>query len=95
MAGASPAVEQIVKKTTTQTITKTEVNVAIAHANLTSEEEKVLRMRYGIALEPDAALATHATTAQGLAQLEAIEKKALLHARRQHAVIERLRRIDR
>lgn len=87
--------EQIVKKTTTQTITKVEVDVAIRHANLTSEEEKLLRMRYGIALAPDAALAVHTASVAGLAQMEAIEKKAVEHARRQNAVIERLRRMDR
>ena len=82
-------------KTTTQTQTRTEVDVALRQANLTSEEEKVLRMRYGIGMAMEGQLQAHtAVTTDVQAQILAIEHKALAHARRQQAVIDRLRRID-
>ena len=100
-AGLDPAVESPVSKTTTQTKTRTEVaktrievDVAVRQANLTSEEEKVLRMHYGIGIAPDAELQAHAAVADTQTQIAAIEQKAIAHARRQQAVIERLRRID-
>lgn len=83
-------------KTTTQVTTRVEVDVALRQAQLTSEEEKVLRMRYGMGMAPDALLQAHtAVTTDAAAQIEALEKKALAHVQRQRAVIDRLRRIDR
>ena len=82
-------------KTTTQTKTRIEVDVALRQANLTSEEEKVLRMRYGIGMAADAQIEAHtAVNADVQAQIAAIEQKAISHVRRQQAVIDRLRRID-
>jgi hypothetical protein len=83
-----------VSKTTTQTKTRIEVDVAVRQANLTSEEEKVLRMRYGIGIAMDAQLQAHTAVADVQSQIAAIEQKAIAHARRQQAVIDRLRRID-
>lgn len=83
-------------KTTTQTVTKVEVDVAIRRAELTNQEEKVLRMLHGIPMAHEAELQTHAgVTAQTRAQLEALEHKAVDALRRQRAVIDRLRKIDR
>ena len=82
-------------KTTTQTRTRVEVDVAIRQANLTSEEEKVLRMRHGIGMAADAQIVAHtAVNADAQAQIAAIEQRAIGHVRRQQAVIDRLRRID-
>ncbi len=82
-------------KTTTQTQTRVEVDVALRQANLTSEEEKVLRMRYGIGMATDGQIQAHtAVNADVQAQIAAIEQKAIGHVRRQQAVIDRLRRID-
>jgi DNA-directed RNA polymerase sigma subunit (sigma70/sigma32) len=84
-----------VSKTTTQTKTRIEVDVALRQANLTSEEEKVLRMRYGIGMAPEGQIeARTAINAEAQAQIAAIELKAIGHVRRQQAVINRLRRID-
>ncbi len=82
-------------KTTTQTKTRVEVDVALRQANLTSEEEKVLRMHYGIGMAADGQIEAHAAvTTDAQAQIAAIEQKAVANARRQQAVIDRLRRID-
>ena len=82
-------------KTTTQTKTRIEVDVALRQANLTSEEEKVLRMHYGIGLAADGQIEAHAAAnADVQAQIAAIEQKVIGHVRRQQAVIDRLRRID-
>ncbi len=82
-------------KTTTQTKTRIEVDVALRQADLTSQEEKVLRMRYGIGMAADGQIQAHtAVNADVEAQIAAIEQKAIGHVRRQQAVIDRLRRID-
>lgn len=85
----------MVEKTMTQTQTRVEIDVALRKANLTSEEEKVVRMRHGIRMAPDGELTAHTlVSVEASAQIAAIEQKAIAHSRRQQAVIARLRQID-
>ena len=89
-------------KTRTSTVirTRTEADVALRQAQLSSEEEKVLRMRYGIAMDASAPLQGHEPSQPEVAaQLAAMEQRNLaqltdrVDATRRAAIIERLRRM--
>ncbi len=66
-------------QTTTHTIvrTRTEADVALRQAHLTAEEEKVLRMKYGIPLDMAVALDAPGLQTEARAQLESLEQRAL------------------
>ncbi len=77
-------------KTQTQTRTRpvirtrTEADVALRQANLTALEENVLRMRYGIALDPAAALRWHGEENPALSgQLQVMEAEAVANLQAQ------------
>lgn len=87
-------------KTETRVRTRTEADVAIRTARLTDEEDKVLRMRYGIPLAADVALELRGQdNEETRTALERIEQRAIeashkgVDAARRNAVIARLRRI--
>ena len=67
-------------RTETRVHTRIEADVALRQVGLADEEEKVLRMRYGIPLDPSAVLEqrgqAHVETRAALAQ---IEQGALAH----------------
>lgn len=66
-------------QTTTLTTvrTRTEADVALRQARLTSEEEKVLRMKYGIPLDMAVALEAPGLQTEARATLESLEQRAL------------------
>lgn len=87
-------------QTRTRTVirTRSAFDEALRHANLTAQEEQVLRMRYGISADLHAPLAyADADDAALHAQLSAIEQKVLAHLRgsvdagRREAIIDRLK----
>lgn len=87
-------------KTETRVRTRTEADVAIRTARLTDEEDKVLRMRYGISLAADAPLELRGQeNDETRTTLERIEQRAIaasqqgVDAARRNAVIARLRRM--
>lgn len=89
-------------KTQTTTRTRVEVDVALRQARLTSEEEKVLRMRYGIPIDAAAPLESQAEAATPAvrAELMALEQRAVMansavdvDPLRRAAIIDRLRRM--
>ena len=94
-------------RTTTVIRTRTEADVALRQAGLSSEQEKVLRMRYGIPLDEAVALQRHeAAQPEVAAQLREMEQRNWSHlsaadagmdstvdATRRAAIIERLRRM--
>ena len=87
-------------KTETRVRTRTEADGAIRTARLTDEEDKVLRMRYGIPLAADVALEMRGQeNEETRATLERLEQRAVaasqngVDAARRNAVIARLRRI--
>lgn len=91
-------------RTKTQVLvqTRADFEVALRTADLDSEEEKVLRMRYGIGLDPAAALEQRGQaqdeTRQILAQMEqravaGVQAQAAVDAPRRAAIIDRLRRM--
>ena len=69
-----------VSKTRTTTVirTRTEADVALRNARLSSEEEKVLRMRYGIAHDEVAPLQSHEVSQPEVAaQLAELEQRTV------------------
>lgn len=89
--------------------TRTEADVALRQARLTAEEEKVLRMKYGIPLEASVSLEAPGLQTEARAELEAMERRTLaivtgnveaagvdsasIDARRRSAIIERMRKM--
>ena len=85
-------------QTRTRTVirTKTAFDQALRQANLTAQEEQVLRMRYGISAEPGAPLPfADADDAALHAQLSAIENKVIAHLKGQVDAVRREAIIDR
>lgn len=87
-------------KTQTSVRTRAEFDVALRQVQLTSLEENVLRMRYGIALAADAPLHFHGDESAELGEeLAAIERRALqaldtkVDTQRLSSIIDRMRRI--
>ena len=87
-------------KTTVEVRTKVEADIALRRAGLTAEEEQVLRMRYGIGIDPAAPLEMRGDdNAEARARLEAITVRALtavqaeVDTAKRDAIIERLRRM--
>jgi hypothetical protein len=87
-------------KTTVEVRTKVEADVALRRADLTAQEEQVLRMRYGIAIDASAPLEMRGDDhAEARIQLEAMTRRALgavqaeVDTDRRDAIIERLRRM--
>ncbi len=91
-------------KTQVQVQTRTELDVALRKANLADVEEKVLRMRYGIAHDLKATLEQRGTDVQTATQLEQMEHRAIAYLQnassgegidmgKRDAVIDRLQRI--
>ena len=101
---AASAVHRGQTRTKTQVVVRTraEFDVAIRTAGLDAEEEKVLRMRYGIGLDAAAVLEQRGQDSeesrQTLAQIEqravaGVQAQAAVDAPRRAAIIERLRRM--
>ncbi len=87
-------------KTQTAVRTRAEFDVALRQVQLTSLEENVLRMRFGIALAADAPLHFHGEESAELGEeLAAIERRALqaidskVDTQRLSSIIDRMRRI--
>lgn len=89
-------------RTQVEVRTRAEFDVALRTAGLDPEEEKVLRMRYGVGLEPAAVLEQRGQdndeTQKALAQIEqravaAMQAQAAVDAPRRAAIIDRLRRM--
>jgi adenosylcobinamide amidohydrolase len=87
--------------TVTHTIvrTRTEADVALRQARLTAEEEKVLRMKYGIPIDPVASLEAPGLETDARVELEAMEKRATaavagsVDSGKRNAIIERMRKM--
>ena len=87
-------------KTQTAVRTRAEFDVALRQVQLTSLEENVLRMRYGIPLAEDDSLTFYGEESAALAdQLAAMERRALqavdatVDTQRLSSIIDRMRRI--
>lgn len=86
-------------QTRTRTVirTRTAFDEALRTAELTAQEEQVLRMRYGISADPSAPLPFVDEDEATRAQLAAIEQKVIAHLRghvdasRRDAIIDRLK----
>lgn len=95
--------ECIVIRTKTETLvrTRTEFDRALRQANLSAEEENVLRMRYGVAAADDMELSFRGAEQPELAaQLAEMEQKALAMLQNQRvddgrraSIIARMKRI--
>ncbi len=96
-------VECIVIRTKTETLVRTraEFDRALRQANLSAEEENVLRMRYGVAAPDDAVLSFRgAEQPEVAAQLAEMEQRALAMLQNQRvddgrraSIIARMKRI--
>ncbi len=77
--------------TTTRTVTKTRARVR----ELTKEEEKVLRMRQGVAVDDDAPLEAKTNNPELLAKLRDIEAEFFLRAGQIEPISKKQRIIDK
>ena len=94
-------VERAVSSIRTHVTTRERVltETRIREAGLTALEEKVVRMRAGVAVGPEHALEQHPANAETLRRIEAIEHEAVARlqssedAQRKRAIIEQLRQL--